>query len=192
MINRLTNRSGFTIVELMVTVAILGILAALAGPSIDQLARSAKLDSDTEKFQSALAFARSEAIKRSTVVSVVPSATGYTGGWRIITDDGTNNPDCILTAAQGEQVLRVQDPLSASTLFVVAKAPTDGVAIDCGIPPTAANACISYRANGESINTSGGSLAQTMCLRDNVRPTQAFRALTLNSLGQLFVVKVVR
>lgn len=188
-----TLSKGFTLVELMVTIAIFAILAAIAGPSIDQLARRTRLDADTERFQSAMAYARSEAIKRSTTVSMVPAATGYAGGWQIITDDGTQNPDCTLTATQGEQVLRVQDALSPTTTYVVGSDPGSGTGpVDCGTPPASVNACISYKAGGASVTTSGGFLAQAMCLRDNANPTTKYRAITLNSTGQGFLVKVAR
>ena len=185
---RISFSAGFTIVELLVTVSIVAILAALAGPSIDQLARRTKLDADTERFQSAMAYARSEAIKRSTTVSIVPSGSGYAGGWSVITDDGTQNADCALSAVQGEQVLRVQDALSPTTRFVVGSDIASAVA--CDTPPTTLNACISFKAGGTSVRTDGTFLAQAMCLRDDVNPTTIYRALTLNQTGQSFLVKV--
>lgn len=190
---RAVRAAGFSIVELMVTIAIVAILAAIAGPSIDQLTRRTKLDADTERFQSAMAYARSEAIKRSTTVSMVPSATGFSGGWRIITDDGTQNPNCTLSTAQGEEVLRVQDALSPTTTYVVGTDAGTGTGpVDCDTAPTTVNACISYKAGGASVATGGGFLAQTMCLRDNINPTTMYRVITLNSTGQGFLVKVAR
>ncbi len=188
---RSATDSGFTLVELIVTIAVLAVLVAMAGPAIDRLARQSRLDADTEKFQAALSYARSEAMKRSTTVSILPSASGYAGGWRITTDNGTLNPDCRLDTERGEAILRVQDPLSASTGVILASEPASSTTqITCATPSLAPNACISYRYDGASILTNGGFLATTVCVRDQADPTGLFRAFTINSTGQPYLSKV--
>jgi type IV fimbrial biogenesis protein FimT len=181
---------GVSLVELMVTIAILAILVALAAPSIDQITRATRLDADTERFQSALALARSEAVKRNTIVSIVPATGGYGAGWQIVTDNAANTPNCALSSVDGELLLRVQDALSPTTSFVAAKLADTGVALDCNTPPDTSNACISFNARGISVDTSGAVLAQTMCLRDTARPDDVYRAIALNRTGQPYLVKV--
>jgi prepilin-type N-terminal cleavage/methylation domain-containing protein len=188
---RRTLAAGVTLVELMVTIAILAVLAAIAGPSIDQIARGAKLDADTERFQSVLAFARSEAVKRNTVVSIVPAAGGYAYGWQVITDNAANDPDCVLSTLQGEQLLRVQDALSTTTTFATARTIDDGGPLDCDVlPPNPPSACISFGARGAAVRTDGTSLTQVMCLRDASNPSGKYRAIALNRTGQSYLVKV--
>jgi prepilin-type N-terminal cleavage/methylation domain-containing protein len=185
-----SDYDGFTLVELMVTIAILAILAAIAAPAIDQMMRRVKLDADTERLQSALALARSEAVKRNTTISIIPSNSGFVGGWQIITDNAANLPNCALSTADGEQLLRVQDALSATTTFVAAKALETGGVLDCDAAPTIVNACISFDGRGAGIALSGASLTQTLCLRDSVNPDSLYRAITLNRAGQSYLVKV--
>ena len=55
---------GFTIIELMVTVAVLGVLAAIAAPSFQPLIERWQVRQVSEELQSTLYFTRSEAIKR--------------------------------------------------------------------------------------------------------------------------------
>jgi prepilin-type N-terminal cleavage/methylation domain-containing protein len=183
---------GFTLVELMVTLAVLAILIAIAAPSMEQMIRQNRLDADVQKIQTAFSFARSEAIKRSATVSVVPSATGWGGGWSVITDDSASNPNCVLNTAAGEVLLRVQDPLAASTDLILASSPasaTDGIscttAMAAPIP-----ACISFARTGVAVKVDGSFLVTSVCLRDQSNPTGMFRAVTINSSGQPYLSKV--
>lgn len=77
---------GFTLIELMVTIAILGILAMMAVPSFNEAILSNKLTSYANNFVTSATLARSEAIKRNAAVTLCPSADGSTcaasGGWQ--------------------------------------------------------------------------------------------------------------
>lgn len=77
---------GFTIVELMITVAVLGILAAFAVPSMTDFYDRKRLVSQTEAISNLLQFARSEAIKHPSstagdlvTVTIKPSAPWFVG-----------------------------------------------------------------------------------------------------------------
>ncbi len=76
---------GFTLIELMVTIAVLAILLGVAVPSFNGLALSTKLGSYANSFVASATMARSEAIKRNAVVTMCVSADGAscatTGGW---------------------------------------------------------------------------------------------------------------
>jgi Tfp pilus assembly protein FimT len=67
-----------TLIELLTVVVVLGILAALAAPSLsDYLGRSGVKGVATEAFAD-LQFARSESVQRNAAVTVTFSASGYT------------------------------------------------------------------------------------------------------------------
>ncbi len=91
---RLLSR-GFTAIELMVVVAIVAILAALAGPSFRDLIDGWRVRSAAEEITNTIYYARSEAIKRGGRVSVrkncgTGTAQEWQCGWIVFTDANSN------------------------------------------------------------------------------------------------------
>lgn len=109
---------GFTLVEMMVTIAIVAIMLALAAPAMQQFVAQKAVSSASDELVSALRFARSEALKRSAPVSICGNSGGtdagsakcsttndWTKGWIIFADrdsDGafTNGTDELLRVQQ--------------------------------------------------------------------------------------------
>jgi type IV fimbrial biogenesis protein FimT len=79
MLNR-AHKMGFTLLELMIIVAILGILVALAAPSLTSILERRKIIAAAEAIQSDLRWTRSEAIKRNTDITIT-FTPGAAGAW---------------------------------------------------------------------------------------------------------------
>lgn len=85
------RRGGFTLVELLVGVAVMGILGAIAAPSFTRLIASQRTKSIAGELHTALVRARSEAIKRNTDVTLTPVTAGqWQYGWSIANPNQVN------------------------------------------------------------------------------------------------------
>ena len=84
------SSKGFSLVELLVAIAIMGIGAALAAPLFTSLIESSRLTSSTNNLVEALALARSEAVRRREAVEVLPLGENWSNGWMVQTVAGEN------------------------------------------------------------------------------------------------------
>ena len=84
--------SGYTLMELMVTISIAGILLGVAIPSFTSIITNNHLTTYTNELVTALNFARSEAIKRGVQVTVrnKGASTHWESGWDVFVDINGN------------------------------------------------------------------------------------------------------
>ncbi|MCK2185424.1 GspH/FimT family pseudopilin [Halomonas getboli] len=75
--------SGFTLVELLVTIALIAVFATIAVPSYQDLAARSRLSGDFNQILSAVNYARSEAIKRRENVT----AKVVKNSWKVVVED---------------------------------------------------------------------------------------------------------
>lgn len=79
--NRLLK--GFTLIEMMVTVAILAIILGIGVPSFQTLIERNRVSSAGNKLFTALTTARSEAIRRGQNVTITRTGNSWAEGWSI-------------------------------------------------------------------------------------------------------------
>ena len=75
---------GFTLVELIVAIAIVAIVAAIAIPSFREISLRMATTTNTNDLVGALNIARAEAVKRGRAVGVVANGGNWNDGWQIV------------------------------------------------------------------------------------------------------------
>ena len=86
--------AGFSLIELMVVLAILGILMAIAVPNFSEWIAGQRVRDTASDIHTSLMRARNEAISRSLPTSVTPvTPANWANGWYIANPDGAYNPN---------------------------------------------------------------------------------------------------
>lgn len=160
---RRLNQYGFTLIELLVTLSVASILLSVAVPSYRTFVQDSLLITQSNSFASTIALAKSEAIKRSSRVTICPSTNGtsctggtvWSNGWLVFADA---NGDGVVDAT--EQIIQVNMALSGGNTLTVRNR-------------------ITFTADGFSNGFNG-----TFSLCDSRGATYS-RALVLNNQGRL-------
>lgn len=173
---------GFTLIELMVTVAVLAIIAAIGVPSLQGFIASSRLRSTTHDLYSALQTARMEAIRRNARVTVCKANATLTncnnsgtwnGGWLVFVDrlpgstPNIDNTDTVLLAA----------PPTSSQLLILGNGGGNG-------PAT----YVSYTADGGSKQLNGAFMAGKLriCSTSTALSSDTrARDLVINATGRI-------
>lgn len=107
------SASGFTLIEVLITIAVLVILLAIAMPQLGRLIHDQRVKGASADLHASLVFARSEAIKRSKFVAVCAKnaasndcqgSTNWSLGWLVFIDENgdgaVDNPATDILAKQ--------------------------------------------------------------------------------------------
>ena len=169
--NMKIEEQGFTFLQAIITIALLGLLLTLGMPSFQELLRNHHLITETNTLVAALSTARSEAINRRVRVTICKSnnqssctpTAQWEDGWIIFSDidkDGTYDgaPENLIVVSAG---LSEDNTLRAYSNFVD---------------------YISYRPNGESHGNPNNDGTFNLC---DDRGAAAGRAIQIISTGRI-------
>jgi type IV fimbrial biogenesis protein FimT len=152
---------GFTVIELMIVVLVVGILAMIAAPSFSQMLANNRIKAASSNLHMSLLRARSEAVKRNSSVVMARTGAHWGTGWTLTWD----NP---ATAAV--------DPITLAS-----EAAPAGVTIS----PNPGPASVTYLSSGR---IQGAAVAFTVDDAANILPAAKSRCVSV-SLSGMPVVK---
>jgi type IV fimbrial biogenesis protein FimT len=108
--------AGFSLIEMLTTMSILGVMLVVASPGLASLTSANAVSAVQNELASALMLARSEALKRGTQVAIAGTASApgdeLSGGWTIFVDANGNG-----VFDEGETLVR-QQPASHGDVHV--------------------------------------------------------------------------
>ncbi len=174
---------GFTLVEVMITVAVVAVMASIAAPSMIQFIRSSRLTSVATQFHADLQIARREAIRRNVRVLVCPSATtscpstsgawssaNWASGWLVCYDADSDNSCDSSTSANPNPVRRhgAVDP-SSSSINIAATASCNGSASSLSAP-------LQFNADGTQGTSAAASPTLYFTINGNWSGTKSYCA----------------
>lgn len=172
---------GVTLVELLVTLAIVALGAAIAAPSFKGMIADTRLSAQANDLLASLKYTRSEAVKRNARVSMCKKASDNTcaatatttaswqAGWLVFVDGGA-----VGTIDGTDTILRVQGPLKASTLI------GDGSVTNY----------VSYLGSGQTSASGGGTQVGTFSLCDPLATAKRKKIAVTQGSGWVGVTTV--
>jgi type IV fimbrial biogenesis protein FimT len=169
--------AGFTMLELLTVIAVIGILVSIAIPGFGYLAASTKVKGASTELYLAMVRARSEAVKRNRAVSVRANAAGWQAGWQVIAD-ANNDGDFNDVAANADRLVASQGEVRQVSI-------TLGPA--CGSPPCTQ---VVFRPTGriaDNIDDGASPPAFDVTSEDKDRRVDLLRCVRTDLTGRPYV-----
>ena len=170
------NNYGFTLIELIVTLAVVSIVLVTGIPALNSMSINNRLSAQNNNILGSLNLARSEAIKRGRVTTICASSdsatcdtTEWKSGWIVFLD---TNRNAILESASNDVMLRIEPKLAGRITLVLTHSDNAGV--------------YQYKPDGSSRDQDADGTEQgtfTLCDADTDANKRA-RAININTLGR--------
>ena len=178
----LKSEQGFTLIELVVVVAIMGVLLALAMPSFSDMIRNSRIRNQAGSIVNGLTIAKAEAVKRNAIVhfQLVTSldntciVDAAATGWIVSLQNAAGLCGSQPSATVAPMIIQRQPPDTTMSLAVAADVATVSFNGLGRLTAGSAGASISIQlATGACATSATGDGAK--CLQVNIAPGGAIR-----------------
>ena len=179
-----TNR-GFSLVELVVSVAVLLVLAAVAMPALTRAFAAYQLNDAAARLAGILKFTRYEAIRLNKLVDCEIQQTGTTS-WVVYADINRNH---VLDVGETEDAIAGQNTLLPSGGGIPGPGPIATALGSSGLTLTSisgTNAVITFDARG-SVTNGSSYVVYVLYLGNAAGPDAGYRAIVLLPSGMVHV-----
>ena len=137
------RQRGFSLVELVITLAVLALILAVAAPTVGSWMGNARIRNVADTLQNGLQIARGEAVRRNQNMSF----------WLVsLNDPGVLSNDCTLSGSSGSWVVSVNSPIG-----------------HCADPPSTISSPMLVTAR--AIGDAGGNVTVAAVQSDNTAAT---------------------
>lgn len=179
-----TSAKGFTLLELIITVAIAGILLGVGVPGFGSLIKESRISSQYNSLVGSLYQARSEAIKGASDVTVCPKSSpgnnqcggsnDWENGWIVFLDrtNATNEVNASISA--GDEIISVKPQIKGNNTISAIGSTTNTVANVQNV------SYVRYLQNGASSLSTG-----SIIICDDTRGAADSRALNIVQTGDI-------
>lgn len=151
LIFRVHRVHGFSLIELMITIVILGIGLALAAPSFSLWIQSSRIRTMAGSISNGLSLAKAEAVRRNAPVSLVLSTSTNPGSWAVST------PNPASTTESPLPVIAIQASGTENTTNLVVTADKTTLTFNSLGRATSGKAAIEVQGTSGTCATRGGS-----------------------------------
>ena len=180
---KMKNQAGFTLIELMVTIAVAIVLIGIGIPLFDTMMANNRAVTQTNMFVTAINLTKSEAVSKNMSSTICADADGdpatfvcgdqddWPNGWFVFNDENAN-----ATVDAGDAVIKVWGDIEPGTSIVTTVGATGSV---------------SYNSLGEKVGVDQITFRMAQVDNDgNIATSARPRCIYLNPIGQLRTARI--